>query len=146
MLDEIVKGGKCNETHRRLETKIEAFLPDHVQVSSKWHRGTEKPNLLFTPRCLLGVMWLQLALSYTGEREVRSCLTCEKWFVVEKTRGKFKQEFCQEACRAKAYRQRKEDALQLKKEGMTPVQIAAQLDVELSSVKSWLKTAGKAKK
>jgi DNA-binding NarL/FixJ family response regulator len=47
--------------------------------------------------------------------------------------------FCSESCRARAYRERKEKAVQLAAEGKTPKEIAAELDSDVKTVKGWIK-------
>lgn len=45
---------------------------------------------------------------------------------------------CSNACKAKAHRQRREQALELAAKGLTPRQIAKQVGSQLSTVQKWL--------
>jgi hypothetical protein len=91
------------------------------------------------PHSLLGALWFQFARTIDGEKEHRRCGGCKQWFEVSPGQGRTDKEYCSGACRARAYRQRQEQARELRAKGQIPKHIAKEMDVELEQVRRWLK-------
>lgn len=90
-------------------------------------------------RSLLEGLWLQCALAVSAATRYRRC-QCGRWMEISVGgTGRNKQsKFCSDACRFRAYRDRKAAAVELNLQGVPAKQIAERLNVELASVKRWL--------
>jgi hypothetical protein len=91
------------------------------------------------PENLLGAIWLQFAEAVSGNKKYRACATCGRWYELSPDKARADSVYCREACRSRAYRARKEKAVQLAGEGKTPKQIAADLGSDAKTVRGWLK-------
>jgi hypothetical protein len=96
-------------------------------------------RLGFTPRDLLGAIWLQLARAVAEDRRYQQCSTCGIWFEVA-GRGRGYAKFCDDACRQKGHRQRVQRARTLKAGGTSLADIAAELGTDVKTVRGWTKT------
>jgi hypothetical protein len=90
------------------------------------------------PSSLLGAIWLQLAQAVAGDKEYRACASCGRSFELSPDTMRADAVYCKEACRARAYRNRKETAVKLASKGKTPRQIAKELGSDVDTVKGWL--------
>jgi hypothetical protein len=98
-----------------------------------------KPLRLHTlPHDMLGAIWLQFAEAMAGAKNFEKCLTCGNWFEISLDASRMGRKYCQEACKSKAYRDRKLEAILLYGTGKTHDQIATELNVEKKQVKKWL--------
>ena len=99
-------------------------------------------NLVFAPDSLLGVLWLQFAQAISGYKEYRRCQLegCGKWFEIslEQTGFRKSRHYCSDRCRIKAYRTRQDEARQLRANGTTVKDIAAQLGSDTKTVRGWV--------
>ena len=100
--------------------ELEAAVGAFVDVSFP-----TSPALSFRPRHLLGAMYLQLALEFTGEKAHRKCEVCERWFEIGTgdNANKATRLYCSDGCRMKAYRRRKkagENRLQISVDEESP--------------------------
>jgi hypothetical protein len=68
---------------------------------------TASARLCIRPDGLVNALWTQLALAIDGHLSLRSCIECHGWFALEAGRGRSDKEYCSNACRMRAYRQRK---------------------------------------
>jgi hypothetical protein len=105
-----------------------------------------KRSLQFMPGNLLSALWLQFAQAVEGARKFRACKNCGKWFGVslDGDGRTVRRVFCSPNCKSQDYRQRRDKARQLKREGKSIKDIAKELDTELDTVKGWIKgTKGK---
>lgn len=79
-------------------------------------RGGRGANLVQTPINLLGAIYLQFALEVTGNRSPKKCYVCGTWMNTAKLSKKGRRRsrsdhfYCSDACRSKAYRQRRESS------------------------------------
>jgi hypothetical protein len=103
-----------------------------------WTRRNPDLRMQLVPTSLIGALWLQLAAAIDGDRDYRRCEACKKWFEVS-AENRIDAKFCQQSCRFRAYRQRKQQARELADRGMPPQEIAALVDSDLKTVKGWLK-------
>jgi hypothetical protein len=62
-----------------------------------------------TPNGLIGALWLQAALAISGKVDFLQCRECRTWFEVSTRDARPDKRFCGNACRMRAYRQRKKD-------------------------------------
>lgn len=76
-------------------------------------------------------------MTNTWGREHRRCEQCHEWFEIgAKTRKDAK--YCKDACKSKAYRERKERALALYKQRVSIRAIARALDSEARTIRKWV--------
>ncbi|MEQ9247469.1 MAG: hypothetical protein RLO21_15915 [Nitratireductor sp.] len=61
------------------------------------------------PSNLIGSLWLQFADIVAVQTDYTRCVSCEKWFLVSPGTGRPDKKFCSNACRMRAYRNRKKD-------------------------------------
>ncbi|MCF8495213.1 MAG: hypothetical protein K9G62_00940 [Alphaproteobacteria bacterium] len=60
------------------------------------------------PRTLLSYIWLSFAAEITDGREWQKCFVCDETYPIGKhTGGTVRKKYCSDACKMKAYRQRK---------------------------------------
>jgi hypothetical protein len=100
-------------------------------------RRSGRPVLQDFPLSLLGAVWLQFARAVGGNKEYRACASCERWFEVSPETARTNRQFCSEACRSRAYRDRKGRAVELRAEGWSFDRIAGELGSDLDTVKGW---------
>jgi hypothetical protein len=91
------------------------------------------------PSCLASALWLQFAEAVALEKRYRVCKECGEWFEIPRRGGRINREYCSNACRSKAYRERQERARTLAAQGMAPKDIARELDTTALVVRKWLK-------
>jgi len=65
------------------------------------------PKLCIRPVSFQEALWAQLVLAIDGNLNLRACVQCRKWFTLEAGRGRSDKEYCSNACRMRAYRERK---------------------------------------
>jgi hypothetical protein len=87
-----------------------AFLRGHVSFELVYdldvgHHATE-----LVPDSLLSALWLQFALAIAEDKRFRRCKQCGRWFQVyqDEDRRTARKEFCQDACKSRDYRLRRE--------------------------------------
>lgn len=126
--------GLAEEVNRRLESRYQvklAYLTDERR--SEW---------IFRPTNLLGAIWLSFAAAVTDGRDYLKCPTCGTWFDPSGENARRKKQYCSMSCRQKAYRGRKELAIELARGGRNAVEIAAELGLDGTKVREWLLAAG----
>lgn len=99
------------------------------------------------PTNLLGAMWYQLARFVAENRDHRTCRQCKGWFEISSEWGgrAAKREFCNDACKSREYRIRRDRARALAAEGKKLSQVCHILNGEglgtdRSTVKKWIAT------
>jgi hypothetical protein len=65
------------------------------------------PRLCLRPGHLRDALWIQLAFAIDGNASLVSCSECKTWFTISAGRGRSKKQYCNDACRMRAYRKRK---------------------------------------
>jgi hypothetical protein len=91
------------------------------------------------PGNMLQAIFMQFGQAYSGNKQHRQCTVCATWFeLVPQDKGR--KEFCSAACKVKDYRNRKQQAVELRTEGRTPTQIASAIQTPIETVKGWLKS------
>jgi hypothetical protein len=99
-----------------------------------------KPVFQVVPANLLAAMWLQLAESMSGNKQYRTCKECGKWFEISSDDDgrTARRLFCDDPCKSRDYRRRKERAQQLRTKGKPVKDIAKELDTDVETIKKWL--------
>jgi len=79
-------------------------------VSPRLARAKERTGLamVLQPDSLLSAMWLQFAEAAVGGKEFANCETCGTWFQFRRVSDRATRKYCSNACRVRAYRNRKE--------------------------------------
>jgi predicted anti-sigma-YlaC factor YlaD len=97
-----------------------------------------KVKLDTRPANLLSALWLQLAFAIVEDTHFRQCPSCRSWFAVAPERRRADAQYCKEACRVRAYKERKKAARRLHDEGKSPKQIARKLGTSVEIVEGWI--------
>lgn len=102
-------------------------------------------SLQLIPSSLLGCIWLQFARMLTSELAFNFCAACEKPLRLGTTVGAFRsnRNFCDDACRQLAYRNRIRRALAFRTEGRSLREIANLLDADVQTVRGWVQSTSK---
>lgn len=87
-----------------LADMLNSNIESNVTSQIVWDSKAERFRLEFAPRNLSGAMGLQLMMAITRSADFKPCVVCGRWMEVA---GGGKKEYCSDACRMKAYRQRK---------------------------------------
>lgn len=96
-------------------------------------------KLAVVPQSLRDAIWLQFGLAVLEQKKFRSCDVCARPFEVSPQVARTNRTLCSPACKARAHRQRRDQALKLADKGMTARQIAKRVGSQLSTVEKWLK-------
>ncbi len=102
-------------------------------------RKTQALALHVWPLNLFGLMWVQYGLAITGSRKHVHCDGCGRWFEVSAEHEHGKRGYCNNACKARAYRGRKERARGMASEGKGPGEIAEALGSTPGVVRRWVR-------
>ena len=128
-----------DESERLLSIVEDELGQDRMEV--RIERSERTPSgfaLDYLPRNLLGALWLQLALAICENKDFRQCAACGKWFELSPTEHRTSRRYCSEACRSRAYRDRKVQATRMAAAGRSPEEIAETLKTKATTVKRWL--------
>jgi hypothetical protein len=149
--------GSATERGRQLGDLgiVEAAWSAVAGVTNRFLRGaldsrlyidaeTGQGEVFQDPDSLGSALWLQFANSITEGTRFRTCKTCGEWFALPLRGSRVSREYCTDACRFKAYRDRQDEARRLAAKGVAPAEIARKLDTTASVVRKWLKS-GKGK-
>gem|GEM_PF-6542183 len=96
-------------------------------------------KLAIVPRSLRDAIWLQFALAVLENKKYRACEVCGKSFEVSPQVARTTRTLCSSACKQKAHRQRRDQALKLAQEGLAAREIARRVGSQLTTVQNWLK-------
>jgi hypothetical protein len=114
-------------------------LRDNSSPALVYHLKPGKQMLQIVPKNLLGAMWFQLAQAIAGNKNYRTCRDCGRWFEISgDTDGRTeRRQFCDDACKSRDYRRRKERAVELRAGGKAPKAIASELGTDVETIKKW---------
>jgi hypothetical protein len=90
---------------------------------------------------LLTALYLQMAQALDGGHAFEQCKACRKFIRLRPGENRADRVTCSPACRVRLHRQRVGLAVELKGQGKTPRQIAAELGSDVESVKKWIAKA-----
>jgi hypothetical protein len=91
-----------------------------------------------TPTNLLGALWLQFAYAIVNDIGFRQCLSCRSWFAVSPETRRADSLYCKEACRIRAYKERKKEARRLVAAGKALGEIARELGTTTKVIRGWI--------
>ena len=98
-------------------------------------------RLAIVPQSLRDAIWLQFAFAVLENKTYRECEVCGKPFEISPQVARTSRTLCSAACKARAHRQRRDQALKLANQGMTARQITKRVGSQLSTVQKWLSEA-----
>jgi hypothetical protein len=124
---------------------INTRLCQQVGPAVEWEEESRRLPMYFIPSSLVGALWLQFARAVDGGAEYRPCKGCGRLFEVSRSASRSDKQFCSNACRSKAYRERQEEARRLAAAGKSVKEIAKALDADPEAVKGWV-SSGKGTK
>jgi hypothetical protein len=117
---------------------VNQHLEGRLSPRVLWGKDYTHLNLYFMPNSLIGALWLQFAQAIDGNKTYRRCDECRGWFELSPEVARTTKRFCSNACRVKAYRERKATARQLHSEGVGIEGIANRLDSDPETVAGWV--------
>jgi hypothetical protein len=95
-------------------------------------------RLAIVPRSLRDAIWLQFALAVLENKTYRECEVCGKPFEISPQVARTSRTLCSTACKARAHRQRRDQAVKLASQGVAAKQIAKRVGSKLSTIQHWL--------
>jgi hypothetical protein len=104
-----------------------------------WDRTHTKQELCFVPTHLLAALWLQFAQAVDGNKGYQSCEQCGLWFERSPKMARADKQFCTNACRSRAARERQLEAGKLYEAGQSIAEIAARIQSTPAVVQGWIK-------
>jgi hypothetical protein len=116
------------------------FLRGAVQCNLRVDSELGVAEVVQEPDNLGSALWLQFAKAADAGTRFRICKTCGEWFDLPLRGARLTREYCSDACRIRAYRNRQERARELAAGGMEPRDIARELNATVVVVRKWLKT------
>jgi hypothetical protein len=121
---------------------LDRLASDQLDVTTSFEADEKAGRMYLShrPHSLGGALWLQFAVSVSTGRRYRVCKECGEWFEIPLRGARISREYCTNACRSKAYRERQDRARALAAEGKAPKDIASELDTTVSVVRKWLKS------
>jgi hypothetical protein len=121
---------------------VQQVINQHVAASVEarvlWNAKLKAMTLHFVPRDLLGGLWLQFALAFTGNKRFEKCPNCGEWFEVSREAARESRQYCSDTCRTTTHQKRKEDAILRYLKGELPKEIAKSLDTTVARVMKWI--------
>jgi len=111
-----------------------------VEFRSVVDRERRRCEDVQVPTDLIGAIWAQFADAMAHDRQYRRCPApgCGRWYELSPTAKGPDRNHCSVACKQRAYRHRKDRALELFKNRRTAEQIAEELDTPVETVRRWL--------
>jgi hypothetical protein len=95
---------------------VEDFINDglkgRVSAQMGWSHAHRRPMTQLIPDSLLGAMWLQFSMAVSRNIDFGHCLECRSWFEISPGTGRPDKSYCSDACRMRAYRERKKAKIQ----------------------------------
>src|SRR5262249_8336946 len=132
--------GKADE--REIEELLEVvnreLSGDRFSVAFARARTPSGFTMHLVPVSLLAAFWLQFGQAISENKRLRRCAACNRWFEVAPPLNRTSRHYCGEACRSRAYRNRKEQAVRMAGLGKTPQEIAEVLASTVGTVEGWL--------
>jgi hypothetical protein len=128
-----------DSVHQRLETSLKKEMERifaYFQVTRASHGGNSIHEA--GAANLLNALWLQFDDIIARKAELRQCLTCGSWIVVSPDQRRSDARYCKEACRVRAYKERKKEARRLFAAGDPPGKIAKKLGSTAKIVLGWI--------
>jgi hypothetical protein len=86
---------------------LNTHLRGRIETSVEVNGISQRISFQVYASSLIACLWLQLALAIEGNKEYRPCRVCKRWFEISPGVAKKSRVYCSDACRFKAYRDRK---------------------------------------
>lgn len=137
ILDIGCRGDVISLAYFVIHQKIESHLKDKIPVNAYWDSERKRPSLRIVPTTLLEAMWVRFAEAIVLDKRFQPCQQCSKWFDISVETARKTKQYCSNACRSKAYRERQEARL-LHRGGKTIEEIARELDSDVETVTKWV--------
>jgi hypothetical protein len=148
LLKSIPEGDCARAAIVYLQRKVSAHLCQDIVPDILPRRNhPERLDLGLRPRTLISGLWLQLAYGIAEHRYYRRCAQCNRWFETSEARSN--RVYCAEAsvCRNLAYRQRKERAREMYRNGLSAMAIAKEVGSSTpTTVEKWLAAGSEPKR
>jgi hypothetical protein len=124
----------------RVAEAIDLGRQDRVEFHFTFDRKRRRFEDVPVPADLIGAIWAQFADAVTNHRQYRRCPApgCGRWYELSPTAKGPDKNHCSVACKQRAYRLRKDRALEFFKNRRTAEQIAEELETPVETVKRWL--------
>src|SRR5262245_7224235 len=103
-----------------------------------YNRTAEAYDFHVKPHDLRTALWLQLQLAILNDNEFRQCEVCGKWMEISPDTARIHRQFCSNACKVKAYRARKDRAIELRKQVTQLRAIVKELGSDIDTVRWWV--------
>jgi hypothetical protein len=121
-----------------LAEQLHRELADGVTYDIQTAKRPDAVRTFLVPRTLKHFLWMQFALSVEHHKDFKPCEVCGKEFELTPEIARTSRTLCSAACKAKAHRKRRAQALSLAAEGLTRKDIATKVGSKLETVKKWL--------
>ncbi len=106
------------------------------QTALDWVDG--KYRLVTCPRNLIGALWLQFALSISGNKSYRPCEVCSRSMEMSPDVNRADRRYCSDACRSRALRRRQKTAREMRASGKSLREIAKVTGSDMNTIKKWI--------
>ncbi len=93
-----------------LNTLTNAHLAHRIGSMVVFDPAVNRTVLITLPNSLAGAIWLQFAQAMDARTNYRRCSECRQWFKVSPEVARSDKSYCGDACRARAYRRRRNGA------------------------------------
>jgi len=122
---------------------LQARLPGglrHGTLSREfiWDVKEKLPVTVFQHDSLLGLIWFQFAEAVQVGMKFQTCKNCGEVFGLTHKTNRSSRQYCSDACKTNACRQRESKAIKMHSNGKTPEQIAKDLGSDLATIEKWL--------
>jgi hypothetical protein len=125
-----------------LQRVVNERLRARVVPRLLWDTERIQLELHIVPGSLIGALWLQFAQAISGNITYRRCEVCGTWFDLLPPITRKSRQFCSNACRSKAYREKQIEAQRLHGQGVPIKEVARRLQTEIATARGWIKRAG----
>ena len=138
ILERFVPGDLVQPALFYVQRLVNQHLRTRVSPRLLWDEHETRLRLHLVPEGLVGALWLQFAKAIENDSEFRRCAECNIWFELAPGTARSDKLYCSNACRTKAYRRRRAEAVRLHAEGRTVVEIAEHVQADVESVRGWV--------
>jgi hypothetical protein len=139
ILERFVPGDLVQPALFFVQRLVNQRLRTRVSPRLLWDEQETQLRLHLVPEGLVGALWLQFASAIEKDSEFRRCAECDIWFELAPGTARSDKLYCSNACRTKAYRRRRAEAVRLHAEGRPIAEIAEQVQADVESVRGWVK-------
>ena len=138
ILERFVPGDLVQPALFFVQRLVNQHLRTRISPRLLWDERDTRLRLHLVPDGLVGALWLQFARAIENDSEFRRCAECDLWFELAPGTARSDKLYCSNACRTKAYRRRRAEAVRLHAEGLPIGEIAEQVQADVESVRGWV--------